>query len=110
MSEPEPAGSLEQLIDAATDLAELLRGYGERRWADWIEQDAERISTGDRDALEHLLSAFGAMGSLSDLLIHPVNGHAVKPADVVSVNERLDDLRARTAGGARAIQRKLDRA
>ncbi len=48
------------------------------------------------------------MGSLSDLLIHSANGHGIQPAEIESVNRRLDVLRARTADAARAIQRKLD--
>ena len=109
MSEPEAAASPDPLVRAATDLAEFLRGYGEERWAVWVEQDAERIAAGDRHGVEHLLAAFGGMGSLSDLLIHPVNGHNIPPDEVESVNERLDVLRGRMADRARAVQRRLDR-
>ncbi len=38
---------------------------------------------------------FGGMGSLSDLVIHPVNGHAVAEDQIARVNETLDGLRER---------------
>ena len=109
MNDPETAALADQLIGAATELAEFLRSFGEDGWADWVDRDVARIRAGDRYGVDHLLTAFGGMGSLSDLLIHPVNGYDVQMADVPSANNQLTDLRARTAEPARAIQRKLDR-
>ncbi|MDF1595825.1 MAG: hypothetical protein P1T08_06990 [Acidimicrobiia bacterium] len=109
MNDSKAAGSPDQLIEAATELAGLLRSFGEDVWAQWVERDVERIRAGDQYGVDHLLTAFGGMGSLSDLLIHPANGHDVEAADVLSANNQLTDLRARTAETARAIQRKSDR-
>ena len=109
MNDPEIAALADQLIGAATELAEFLRLFGEDGWADWVGRDVARIRAGDRYGVDHLLTAFGGMGSLSDLLIHPVNGYDVQMADVPSANNQLTDLRARTADTARAIQHRLDR-
>ena len=109
MNDPDTAALTDQLIGAATELAEFLRSFGEDGWADWVDRDVARIRAGDRYGIDHLLTAFGGMGSLSDLLIHPVNGYDVQMADVPSVNKQLTDLRARTADPARSIQRRLDR-
>ena len=54
----------------ATNLEEaeaLLRKHRIFRWADWLEKDARFIRNLDFYGIEHLLSAFGGMGSLNDL-------------------------------------------
>jgi hypothetical protein len=109
MNDLETAALADQLVVAATELAGFLRSFGENGWADWVDQDVARIRAGDRYGVDHLLTAFGGMGSLSDLLIHPVNGYDVQMEDVPSANNQLTYLRERTAETARAIQRKLDR-
>ena len=81
MNDPDTAALTDQLIGAATELTEFLRSFGEDGWADWVDRDVARIRAGDRYGIDHLLTAFGGMGSLSDLLIHPVNGYDVQMAD-----------------------------
>ena len=58
--------SLAQLLDEA---ANLLRTYGVGNWAAWLKTDAERIRRSDFYGVEHLLSAFGGMGSLNDVVL-----------------------------------------
>src|SRR4051812_41032599 len=66
------------LLGDLGDAVSLLRGVQENFWADWLEKDADRIKNGDREGVDHLLSAFGGMGSFNDLIISPANGHKVK--------------------------------
>ena len=83
-----------QLLDALAEAVPLLRAHNEDRWASWLETDAARISDGDDYGLDHLLQAFGGMGSLNDLALPG-------PDD-----DRLWSLRERMWSSARALQRE----
>ena len=49
------------------DAAMLLGRHKFDHWADWLTRDAARIRRLDFYGVEHLLSAFGGMGSLNDI-------------------------------------------
>lgn len=83
----------DELLRVLDELGRLLRKWEEDSWADWIERDRRLIDDGHPDALGHLLAAFGGMGSLRDLTIHPANGHSIEEDRVRSVNDRLRTLR-----------------
>lgn len=83
----------DELLRILDQLAKLLRTWDEDRWAEWIERDRRLIDDGHPDALGHLLAAFGGMGSLRDLTIHPVNGHEIAEDRIRPVNDRLRTLR-----------------
>ena len=92
--EVEDGGNVEALVDAATTAAELLRWHGEEHWAGELDRDAKRIASGDFYGVEHLLSAFGGMGSLNDVrLAHRAD------------DDRLWSLRDLIWSNARALQR-----
>ena len=55
---------LEALLDEAIS---ILRGHGVSHWADWLIKDVNLIRNDDFYGVEHLLTAFGGMGSLNDL-------------------------------------------
>jgi len=74
------------LVEAASS---FLHVYGEEPWSAWLSKDAAWIRNLDLYGLQHLLGAFGGMGSLSDLLLHPVNGHRIPETEVDRVNEAL---------------------
>lgn len=57
-------------------------------------QCPEGLSNGSA-APEDVRHAFGGMGSLNDLVIDPINRHAIAPDDVAAVNNELDALRSR---------------
>ncbi|KAF1070122.1 MAG: hypothetical protein GAK45_00895 [Pseudomonas citronellolis] len=88
--------------------AHLLREVDESHWAAWLEWDAERLRDSDFQGVEHFLRAFGGMGSINDLVIHPLNGYRLTPAEAADVNVRLVDLLGRGWGLARAIGRNLE--
>jgi hypothetical protein len=77
-------------LDEATA---LLMKHGETHWASWLMRDRPGLLAHDVDAFDGLLRAFGGMGSFNDLLILASNGHAVRPDQEKTINERLWDLR-----------------
>ena len=81
-----------KLAELAQEVADLLIGYGERGWGDWFQKDAARIRNLDLYGVEHILLAYGGMGSINDLVIHPKNGHSVGIEDVAVANEKLRTL------------------
>jgi hypothetical protein len=52
--------------------SERLRTLGYERWANWLQRDRELIEAGDLFGVTHLLSAFGGMGSINDLVTDDV--------------------------------------
>ena len=68
----EPQSSLEQT-------SALLREHGEQHWSSWAERCRQELNAYDTEAFDHVLGAYGGMGSFNDLLILGVNGHAVEP-------------------------------
>jgi hypothetical protein len=51
------------LVDAA---AQRVRNSGRDHWATWLEKDTHFIRQNDLYGVEHLLRAYGGMGSLND--------------------------------------------
>lgn len=74
------------------EVADLLKTHNERQWAFRLEGDLERLLEGDLSTLEHLLSAYGGMGSLSDLYLCPENGHKSSSTEQQQVNLKLQRL------------------
>ncbi|MDQ2988610.1 MAG: hypothetical protein M3R60_05870 [Pseudomonadota bacterium] len=80
------------LAESLESASEFLLKYGVPSWASWLAKDARFVRNGDFYGVEHLLSAFGGMGSLNDLVHHPTNGHSIPEADVSRVNEELQAM------------------
>ena len=99
----------EPLFDALVRLAALLESHGEHGWSTWIGTDLRRLESGDAYALDHLLSAFGGMGSLSDLVLHPLNGHDIAEADLDASNQQLGALRTEVWSAATNLRIALRR-
>ncbi|UIN29340.1 DUF6966 domain-containing protein [Microbacterium binotii] len=95
-------------MDAATSLEQSLRelntllaSVGETFWAQWAARAADRIAAGGDPG--DVRGVFGGMGSFSDLIIHPANGHAITDDQVAAVNRRLDELRQRIYAQSQAV-------
>ena len=86
------ANKTEKLIGLLEETIELLRSYGVNPWADWLSRDVEYLKDKDLYGIEHLLSAYGGMGSFTDVFICPENGHNIQKSDVEKVNQRLNNL------------------
>jgi Domain of unknown function (DUF6966) len=105
----EPVDEADKLVVHLCDLTRLLEAHGEEQWALWLAERRDRIAHGEGHALRQLRDSFGGMGSVNDLLINPINGHHVNPADVADVNQRLCDLRATVWTSLQTVLRQLDR-
>lgn len=80
---------LAELIEAAEA---LLSSHGESHWSHWLAKDARLIRHLDLQGVEHFLSAFGGMGSINDLVLHPMNGHRIAEHEVDKANTLFRDL------------------
>ncbi|WP_207885847.1 hypothetical protein [Pseudomonas sp. 30_B] len=94
-----------ELLNILDELVALLHAAGEMHWAHWLERDACRLRERDFYGVEHFLNAFGGMGSINDLIIHPENGHRISADEIRNVNERLDTLLNRGATLGKEIVR-----
>ncbi len=95
---------IEKLIALLEETGQFLRKYDETHWAGWLADCEERLRCGDAEGIERLMGAYGGMGSLNDLMLHPVNRHRLSEADVKAANERLALFRNALYGMAREIQ------
>jgi hypothetical protein len=98
------AGARGRLIATLQETVELLERANERGWAFRLRGDLERIDDDDGSGIDHLLSAYGGMGSLSDLYLCAQNGHSVSANDVTSVNEKLNALTSKLWELARELR------
>lgn len=94
-----------ELLNILDELVALLHAAGEMHWVRWLESDAHRLREGDFYGVEHFLNAFGGMGSINDLIIHPENGHRISGSELQRVNELLNTLLSRGAVLAKEIVR-----
>lgn len=58
---------LSSLVAMLTEASSLFSKHEMVHWASWLEQDAQRIERSDFYGIEHLLSAYGGMGSINDV-------------------------------------------
>lgn len=86
------SSELEALDEMLREAEALLRSYDQIHWADWLANDAKLIRFHDGFGVEHLLSAYGGMGSLNDVVLQRISaGAGVQVAH--DDNERFDELR-----------------
>lgn len=86
------------LLSILDELIALLRGSGETHWSAWLEKDRILIANGDFYGVEHLLRAFGGMGSFNDVAL----GETEKDA-------KLDVLRGALYDCAASLKKARDR-
>lgn len=84
------------MLATLDSLIGLLRSSDQEFWADWIEFARERIQRRDPSGLDHLLSAYGGMGSLNDLYLGQDTDrfHALKEDAWSSARELRRELRS----------------
>jgi len=82
-----------RLADALDDLASFLAAHRERDWAERVAKDARRVRRGGGFGVTDFLSAFGGMGSMNDLVVHPLNGDA-SADDTNALNDAFERLRS----------------
>lgn len=95
-----------KLINLLVELEELFRSNGVNHWADWLKKDIDLISSGDFEGVSHLLSAYGGMGSITDVYITPEAGYLITDAEVAQLNDRLSNLMSEIFSFATKIHRE----
>jgi hypothetical protein len=86
------AGRLSPLIADLDEAIDLLQAAGETHWLKWLRNSRDQIALGDPHGLDHLLGAFGGMGSFNDLVLRQPNA-AGTPDELQRADDRLWDLR-----------------
>ena len=109
MDQDEADERYSRLVGNLVAARDLLQSAGAGWWSDWLTTVHAEVSAHDAHGLRRLLGGYGGMGSFNDLVIHPLNGHAVSEADVGRVNTSLDALRSALHADATALLGDLDR-
>lgn len=97
----------EELICVLDQLATVLESDGDTHWSFWMRKARARLLDSDYSGIEYLLSAYGGMDSLNDLILGQsyVDGvFSWKPGHV-ELNEKFIELRNKAAQLADAIRR-----
>ncbi len=91
------ATKLDELLEVLDEIIRLLEADGEQHWSKWMRQSRARLLDSDYSGIEHLLSAYGGMGSFNDLVICQSyeNGQFRWKEGYVEKNNRLDELRCK---------------
>ena|SRR5690348_9237122 len=99
--------TIKELIETLDELAEVLDSDGASRWSSWMRTSAQRLGNGDLSGVEHLLRAYGGMGSINDLILGQTtqNGSFAWKPDYVALNERFEALRSKAWQLAQHIRR-----
>ena len=87
----------DELLATLDELIRLLESDGEGHWSNWLRKSRARLLNSDYSGIEHLLSAYGGMGSFNDLVICQSyeNGEFKWKEGHVEKNNRLDELRGK---------------
>ncbi|MDF1838055.1 MAG: hypothetical protein P1V35_09320 [Planctomycetota bacterium] len=60
-----------ELLSILEELRVGLSATGQDHWSQWISESARRLKASDFSGIEHLLRAYGGMGSINDLMLSP---------------------------------------
>lgn len=107
VSDSELENRLARLTEGLEQAAALLEDHGEDHWSGWVTRYRIGLAAHDPAAFNHILGAYGGMGSFNDLLLLPMNGHLVDAGEESAVNERLDTLRTVIWENATALRHDL---
>jgi len=95
----------DKLSNLLKQASSVLRKYKRDHWADWLSKDAEWIDNDDFYGVEHFLSALGGMGSLNDIVFHPLNGDELTEKETKSVNADFQNLLDQAYSLAKTLKR-----
>ena len=87
-----------ELLSTLEQAVQLLRDASQQRWADWLERDRRLIASGDFYGVEHLLQAFGGMGSINDIALREPSKNAALGSLLIRSYEIASELRQAKGG------------
>ena len=82
----------EKIIAEMDELSSLLESVGEESWSNTIKKARSFLAASNYRGIDEAKTWFGTIGTLNDLIIHPVNGHQVLDENLDQVNSRLREL------------------
>jgi hypothetical protein len=96
----------EELIIVLDQLVILLDSDKQIHWHEWVFRARTWIANSDYSGIEYLLSAYGGMGSINDIVIgrYLINNQFSYQADYVKLNEDFSRLKSRAYELALAIK------
>ncbi|WP_371321761.1 hypothetical protein [Pseudomonas sp. PDM32] len=85
----------------------MLESDGDTHWSFWMRKARALLLDSDYSGIEYLLSAYGGMGSLNDLILGQsyVDGVLSWKPGHVELNEKFTELRNNAQQFANAIKR-----
>jgi hypothetical protein len=98
--------TVDRLIADLDEAIEVLDGVGEAHWRTWLQLGRNQIAGGDAHGLDHVLGAFGGMGSFNDLVLSQPG--ADRPVEELrAADDRLWELRESIWHGCRDLKHQL---
>lgn len=95
-----------RIVQLLRECSNTLALYGRSGWSTWLAEDADKIEKGDEYGYEHFLSGFGGMGSLNDVVFHPLNGDDIPKEKINWVNEEFQSSLYEASDLARRFKRR----
>jgi hypothetical protein len=70
-------------------LASLLQEIGGERWAAWVEKSNRHLQNHDLYGVDHLLRAYGGMGSLNNIAAPSIDGPRTEASELARRIQRI---------------------
>ena len=98
---------IQKLSKVLDELIQLLDASGEKHWANWMLEAKTNLTYSNDYGIEHILAAYGGMGSFSDLIIYrkTKSGHLKWSLSDRMRNSKLNKLRKQVWKLADGIRR-----
>jgi len=96
-----------ELIGVLDELADVLESDGNMHWGSWMRKARARLLNSDYSGIEYLLSAYGGMGSLNDVVLgqNCKDGAFEWKPGHVELNEKFTELSSKAWKLADMIKR-----
>ena len=88
---------IEALARELDEAASLFQKHALAHWANWLRKDSALMRKGDFYGVEHLLSAFGGMGSIGDPVLPDAQDDTLLRSLLSSMYTQAQALRRRQA-------------
>ena len=98
----------DKLVAEMDELSRLLENVGENRWGNRVREARSFLSASNYQGIEAAKAWFGTVGTLNDLVIHPINGHKVSKENLEQVNSKVRELSSNILNLVRDIERNTN--
>lgn len=100
--------NIQKLSKVLEEIIQILEASGEKHWANWMLEAKDSLKYSNDYGIEHILAAYGGMGSFTDLVLYQKVENGRMKWNVFNWirNNRLSKLRTRAWKLANAIRRE----